>query len=213
MRRILSRVTPLSLLGLALIASGPFVLDDYSVNILVRSFLFGCIAVTVDILWGYAGILTFGQAAFFAIGAYGFGLTTAKLGLSPLTAVGGLFGGLLIAGAIAALVGWLAFGYGVSTLYISVITLVLSIVFVQVIYSGGNFTGSSSGLSGFDTFDIEINSWFWIAGATLVIVTAPRVGVCQQRRRPSARLDPRQRTALRVFRHSGGACQNPAAGR
>ena len=160
-----------AVLGLALVAAGPLVLDDYSVNILVRSLLYGSIAVTVDILWGYAGVLSFGQAAFFAIGAYGFGLASAKLGLSPMVALGGLVGGLAVAAAVAALVGWLAFGYGVSPLYISVITLVLSIIFVQVIYSGGNFTGSSSGLSGFDTFDISINAWFWIAGAALVAMT------------------------------------------
>jgi branched-chain amino acid transport system permease protein len=166
------RLGLLSAVGLALVAAGPFVLDDYSVNILVRSFLYGAIAVTVDILWGFTGILSFGQAAFFATGAYGFGLASAKLGFSPAIAAGGLAGGLAMAGLAAALVGWLAFGYGVSPLYISVVTLVLSIVFVQVIYSGGNFTGSSSGLSGFDTFDISIEGWFWIAGVALVLVAA-----------------------------------------
>jgi branched-chain amino acid transport system permease protein len=43
---------------------------------------------------------------------------------------------------------------------------------VQILYSGGNFTGSSSGLSGFESFDVEINTWFWITGAFLVVVTA-----------------------------------------
>ena len=70
------------------------------------------------------------------------------------------------------LVAWLGFGPKVSPLYISVITLVLSVIFVQVIYSGGDFTGSSSGLSNFDTFDISMEGWFRIAGAFLVAVTA-----------------------------------------
>ena len=166
------RLGLLTALGLAIMAAGPFVLDEYSVNILVRSFLYGAIAVTVDILWGFTGILSFGQAAFFATGAYGFGLASAKLGLSPGSAIYGLAGGLAVAGLAAAIVGWLAFGYGVSPLYISIVTLVLSIVFVQVIYSGGNFTGSSSGLSGFDTFDISIEGWFWIAGVGLVLMMA-----------------------------------------
>jgi branched-chain amino acid transport system permease protein len=166
------RLGLLAAAGLAMVAAGPYVLDDYSVNILVRSFLYGAIAVTVDILWGYTGILSFGQAAFFAIGAYGFGLASAKLDFSALVAIYGLLGGLAVAGLAAAVVGWLAFGYGVSPLYISIVTLVLSIVFVQVIYSGGNFTGSSSGLSGFDTFDIPVEGWFWIAGAALVVTMA-----------------------------------------
>ena len=46
-------------------------LDTFSVNVLTRSSLiYAILAVTVDLLWGYTGILTFGQAAFFGTGAY-----------------------------------------------------------------------------------------------------------------------------------------------
>jgi branched-chain amino acid transport system permease protein len=162
----------LVLVGLALVAAGPLVLDTYSVNILIRSFLYGCIAVTVDVLWGYAGILSFGQSAFFAIGAYALGLASSQFGLSPLVASASLLGGLAIAGAVAAVIGWLAFGYGVPPLYVSVVTLVLSVIFVQVIYAGGDVTGSSSGLSNFDTFDLSTEGWFRLAGVALVAVTA-----------------------------------------
>jgi len=172
LRRDIRTILVLGSLALALVAAGPFLLDAYSVNILVRSFLYGCIAITVDILWGYTGILSFGQSAFFAIGAYACGLTFSHLGLTPITAVAAPIGGVLAAALAAAFVGWLAFGYGVSQLYVSVITLVLSIVVVQILYSGGDFTGSSSGLSGFDTFNIAIETWFWIAGAALVLCMA-----------------------------------------
>ena len=43
-------------------------------NTLVRSCLYAVVAITVDLLWGYTGILTFGQATFFGIGAYAAGL-------------------------------------------------------------------------------------------------------------------------------------------
>ena len=52
------------------------------------------------------------------------------------------------------------------------ITLVLPIVCTQLIYSGGNFTGSSSGLSGFESFDLSIEAWFWLSGGFLVAVTS-----------------------------------------
>ena len=68
-----------SAVALALVAAGPYVLDIYTVNIMVRSFLFAATALTVDILWGYTGILTFGQSAFFGIGAYAAGLTFTHL--------------------------------------------------------------------------------------------------------------------------------------
>jgi branched-chain amino acid transport system permease protein len=138
----------------------------------VRSLLYACVALTVDILWGYTGILTFGQSAFFGIGAYACGLAFTHLGFGPTVALAAFIGGLAVAAATAALVGWLAFGYGVPPIYVSVVTLVLPIVVTQIIFSGGTFTGSSSGLSGFDTIDLEVETWFWIAGAALVMLTA-----------------------------------------
>ncbi len=161
----------LAVAALALVAAGPELLDQYSVSILIRSFLYGAIAVTVDILWGFTGILTFGQAAFFGIGAYALGLAITQYEFSAPVVIAALVAGPVAAAAVAALVAWLGFGPRVSPLYISVITLVLSVIFVQVIYSGGDFTGSSSGLSGFDTFDLAMPGWFRIAGAALVIAT------------------------------------------
>ena len=163
--------------GLALAAAlfvvlGPVLLDEYSVSILIRSFLYGSIAVTVDILWGFTGILTFGQAVFFGIGAYALGLAVTTYDFSAPVVIAAFFAGPLVAAAVAALVAWLAFGPRVSPLYISVITLVQSVIFVQLIYSGGNWTGSSSGLSGFDTFDVSMPAWFRIAGIAVVAVTA-----------------------------------------
>ncbi len=172
LRLELGAVGVLALAALLLVAVGPLLLDEYSVSILIRSLLYGAIAVTLDILWGYTGILSFGQSAFFAIGAYACGLTFVHLGLSPLHAVAALVGGVAVAALVGALVGWLAFGYGVPDLYVSVASLVLCVVVVQILYSGGAFTGSSSGLSGFDTFDVSMEGWFRITGAILVVVTA-----------------------------------------
>jgi urea transport system permease protein/urea transport system ATP-binding protein len=167
----LRKVLGMAIVALAAVGTAPFVLDLYTVNILVRSLLYACVALTVDVLWGYTGILTFGQSAFFGIGAYACGLAFTHLGLSPSVAGLALLGGLFVAAATAALVGWLSFGYGVSPIYVSVVTLVLPIVVTQILFSGGTFTGSSSGLSGFPTFDLEIETWFWLAGAALVILT------------------------------------------
>ena len=157
--------------ALLLIAAGPSVLPDFLVNNLIRGFLYAAVALTVDILWGYTGILTFGQSAFFGIGAYAAGLIFTHMGFSTEHAVLALAAGILVSVAVAALVGWLAFYHGASPLYASVVTLVLPIIVTQILYSGGTFTGSSSGLSGFESFSIEIDTWFWITGAFLVIVT------------------------------------------
>ena len=166
------RVALLSLMALVLVAVGPWLLPDFMVNNLIRAFLYAVVALTVDILWGYTGILTFGQSAFFGIGAYAAGLIFTHMGFSHGHAALALAAGVGGSAVIAALVGWLAFYQGASPLYASVVTLVLPIVVTQVLYSGGNFTGSSSGLSGFDSFSIEMDTWFRIAGAFLVAATA-----------------------------------------
>jgi branched-chain amino acid transport system permease protein len=168
----LAPVFAVSLAAIVVVGVGPYVLDTYSVNVLTRSLLYACVALTVDLLWGYMGILTFGQSAFFAAGAYSVGLVFTHIGFGTGTALLALGLGVVGAVAMAAIVAVLAFGHGVRQLYAAVITLVLPIVCIQLIYSGGNFTGSSSGLSGFDSFDISMEAWFWIAGGLVVILSA-----------------------------------------
>lgn len=158
--------------ALLLVGVGPYVLPDFMINNLVRAFLYAVVALTVDILWGYTGILTFGQSAFFGIGAYAAGLVFTHMGFSPGHAALALGIGCVASAAAAALVGWLAFYQGASPLYASVVTLVLPIIVAQILFSGGTFTGSSSGLSGFESFDVDLRTWFWIAGSFLVAVTA-----------------------------------------
>ncbi len=154
------------------VAIAPFVLDSYTLNILVRAIFFAMLALTVDILWGYSGYLTFGQSAFFGAGAYAAGLVFTHLGFSPGLALLALAAALLAAALIAALVGWLSFYHGATPLYASVISLVLPIVMTQLLFSGGTFTGSSSGLTGYTAFDLSLEAWFRWAGFGLVALTA-----------------------------------------
>src|SRR6266851_6318807 len=66
--------------GLGLVFVAPLVLDTYTVNVLTRSLLYAALALTLDVLWGYTGILSYGQSAFFAIGAYALGLASSHIG-------------------------------------------------------------------------------------------------------------------------------------
>ncbi len=162
----------LAIAGLALMLAAPEVLPAYLVNTLIRAFLYAAVAITVDILWGFTGILTFGQSAFFGFGAYAAAIVFTHAGFGPDLAL--IAFGIAIVGAmlLALLVGWFAFHPGASPLYGSVITLVLPIVVSQLLYSGGSFTGSSSGLSGFESFDLSLEAWFRIAGVFLIATTA-----------------------------------------
>ena len=158
------------LLCLVLVVAGPFAFDTYMVNTLIKAFFFAIAAITVDLLWGYTGYLTFGQSAFFGAGAYCAGLIFTHLGFSNEYALLAAITSIVVPGLMALFVGWLSFYHGAAAFFSCVISLVVPIVIYQLVLSGGDFTGSSSGLTGFETFDFEIESWYWIAGAIMLFV-------------------------------------------
>ncbi|MGJ7525072.1 ABC transporter permease subunit [Variovorax sp. GB1P17] len=162
-------LTVLGGIGLVLIVAGPWVFDTYLLNILIKAFFFAIAAITVDLLWGYTGYLSFGQSAFFGIGAYAAGLVFTHGGFSASTAVLALGAAIAVSAAVGALVGWLSFYRGASPFFATVISLVLPIVLTQLLLSGGQWTGSSSGLTGYESFDLSIEAWYWVAGGMLAV--------------------------------------------
>jgi branched-chain amino acid transport system permease protein len=160
----------LTLLMAGVVVLAPSLLDTYLVNILIRAFFVAIAAITVDILWGYCGTLTFGQSAFFGIGVYALAICFTEYGFGTWQALLALGATVVISVTVAALTGWLSFYPGSTPLYASIVSLVVPIVLVQILYSGGTFTGSSSGLVGFETFDLEFETWFRLAGLSLIAV-------------------------------------------
>jgi branched-chain amino acid transport system permease protein len=159
----------LGIAGVLLVVVGPWVFDTYLLNILIKSFFFAIAALTVDVLWGYTGYLTFGQSAFFGIGAYAAGLAFTHGGFSTSTVMLAIGAAVVVSAAVGALVGWLSFYRGASPFFATVISLVLPIVLTQLLLSGGEWTGSSSGLTGYETFDLSLEVWYWVSGAALVV--------------------------------------------
>lgn len=163
-------MAPLAVLIVGSIVLAPLALDTYMVNILIRAFFVAIAAVTVDIVWGYCGTLTFGQSAFFGIGVYALAIIFTEYGFGSWQALFAMGTSVVVAAGVAALTGWLSFYPGSTPLYASIVSLVVPIVLVQILYSGGTFTGSSSGLVGFETFDLELANWFRLAGLSLAAV-------------------------------------------
>ncbi|WP_244423351.1 branched-chain amino acid ABC transporter ATP-binding protein/permease [Bradyrhizobium sp. ORS 375] len=158
----------LVVLAAGVIIVAPLLLDTYLVNILVRACFVAIAAITVDVMWGYCGTLTFGQSAFFGIGAYALAIMFTEYGFGTWQIFAAIGAAVAVAAAVAAFTGWLSFYPGSTPLYASVISLVVPIVLVQILYSGGTFTGSSSGLVGFESFDLEIETWLRLAGLGLL---------------------------------------------
>lgn len=155
----------LLLAAAAILAILPAVSDAYFVGLLARAFCFALLAITVDLLWGYAGILSLGQSAFFGIGAYGVGIVFTHIVGSWAGAVLSLICGIGIALIVAAALGWFIFYARISLLfpfYVSVVTLAVAVVFYQAVLSGGALTGASQGLSGFKSINIGQTAWYWL---------------------------------------------------
>jgi branched-chain amino acid transport system permease protein len=89
--------------GLALLLLPVFARGPVPLHVMIMTFLFALLGVAWNIMGGYAGMFSFGQAAFFGIGAYASSWLFTSHGVSPW--IGLLVGGLLAA-ATAAAIGW-----------------------------------------------------------------------------------------------------------
>ncbi|MBB4010548.1 branched-chain amino acid ABC transporter substrate-binding protein [Allorhizobium taibaishanense] len=166
----LTLMAALALCALLLVVFGPLILDRFSLNVLTRSMIYAMLAITVDLLWGYTGILTFGQAAFFGVGAYATAMVLTRIGASSSFFVLALLAAVLIPLVLGLAVGWLSFYHGSTPLYATVISLVVPIVITQLIYSGGIWTGSSSGLVGYQTLPLGLVGFFRLTGLCLLVL-------------------------------------------
>ncbi|PDS81551.1 ATP-binding cassette domain-containing protein [Rhizobium sp. L43] len=160
----------LALTALLLIVFGPMFLGRFSLNVLTRSMIYAMLAITVDLLWGYTGVLTFGQAAFFGVGAYATAMVLTHIGASPALFVLALAAAVLVPLVLGLAVGWLSFYHGSTPLYATVISLVVPIVVTQLVFSGGTWTGSSSGLVGYETLPLGLPGYFRLSGACLLVL-------------------------------------------
>ncbi|MBB2711015.1 ATP-binding cassette domain-containing protein (plasmid) [Rhizobium sophoriradicis] len=162
----------LALAALLLIVFGPMFLGRFGLNVLTRSMIYAMLAITVDLLWGYTGVLTFGQAAFFGVGAYATAMVLTHVGASPGLFIVALAAAIFVPLLLGLAVGWLSFYHGSTPLYATVISLVVPIVVTQLVFSGGTWTGSSSGLVGYETLPLGLPGYFRLAGACLLVLAA-----------------------------------------
>src|SRR5690554_1871858 len=62
------------ILNLAVPAGSAFHVSTYTVTLLGKFLCYALLALSVDLIWGYAGILSLGHGAFFALGGYAMGM-------------------------------------------------------------------------------------------------------------------------------------------
>jgi len=150
------------------------------VNQFGRYFCFAIVALGVDLVWGYTGILSLCQAMFFVMGAYAMGMHLALHGpvdgpnkdiprclFVVSSAVSGfslpwfwkpfdtiyatLILGWLIPGTVAFIFGWLAFRSRVRGVYFSIITQATTLAAVNVLGLNNMLLCGTNGLTNFET--------------------------------------------------------------
>jgi branched-chain amino acid transport system permease protein len=150
----------------------PFIAPNYLL-LATQIVVYIIFALSLDLLVGYAGVITLGHAMFFGIGAYTVGIVATHAGWHEAIS------GLLLAAILSGLAGMLLGAIILRTARFTLLMLTLSAVFLanEVANKAGWLTGGVDGLSGFDVwpvfgifaFDIFGFTAFIYASAALVI--------------------------------------------
>jgi branched-chain amino acid transport system permease protein len=156
---------------IVVLAVTPFVLGPYYLGLAATVGVSALLAMGLVLVTGYAGQFSLAQGAFFGVGAYGSGLLTVRLGLSPMLA--------LVAAALVALGLAYALGRPVFRLrghFLAMGTLALTQIFF-LLATNLPVTGGSSGFGGIPAFSflgvdfLDLDMQFWLVwalvGATL----------------------------------------------
>jgi branched-chain amino acid transport system permease protein len=106
--------------------------------------IFGLFAVGFNLLYGYTGLLSFGHAAYYGLGAYGTGLALAKLKVTSLwLALGIGLGTAVVGGAVAGF-----FCLRRRGIYFAMLTLAFSQMLYFIAFHAADLTGGDDGLRG-----------------------------------------------------------------
>jgi urea transport system permease protein len=173
-------------------------LSTYSVTLLGKYLCYALLALSVDLVWGYCGILTLGHGAFFALGGY-------AMGMYLMRQIGdrGVYGNpllpdfmvflnwpelpwywwgfssfpfamlmvILVPGLLALVFGWFAFRSRVTGVYLSIITQALTYALLLAFFRNDMGFGGNNGLTDFKEivgFDLHADG----TRVALVAVTA-----------------------------------------
>ena len=155
----------------------PFWPDSYAVTLLGKFICYAMVAVAMDLIWGYTGILSLGQTLFFALGGYAFGMYLMRgigregqyqselpdfmvfldwkelpwhwLGTDNL--FWALFLVVAVPGLLALVFGYFAFRSRIKGVYFSIITQAMTFAFMLLFFRNETGFGGNNGFTDFKT--------------------------------------------------------------
>ncbi|OWJ64854.1 urea ABC transporter permease subunit UrtC [Inquilinus limosus] len=164
------------LANLALPPESPLYVPGYAVSLMGKYLCYALLALAIDLVWGYVGILSLGHGAFFALGGYAMGMYLMRQ-IGPR----GVYGNpvlpdfmvflnwpelpwywlgfdqfwfaalmvLLVPGTLAFVFGWFAFRSRVSGVYLSIITQAMTYALLLAFFRNDMGFGGNNGLTDF----------------------------------------------------------------
>jgi len=139
-----------------LLALLPQFVGKYLLYIAIHIMLLSLFSLGFNLLFGYTGLLSFGQAGFYAVGAYG----CAKILLAVPSLLAGIIGGVVIAGIGSFLLGILCIRH--TRIYFSMLTLSFGMMIFSLAWKWRDMTGGDDGLIGIPRAPLEIPGLFRI---------------------------------------------------
>jgi branched-chain amino acid transport system permease protein len=126
---------------LLLLVVYPWVFNNpFPQHIMITVFLYATLGSAWNILGGFTGQISIGQAAYFGLGAYTSTLLFMRLGVSPWL---GMLGGIVVAVVVGTVIGYITFRLGGR--YFSMATLVIAEI-LRTVFTNWNFVGGAVGL-------------------------------------------------------------------
>jgi urea ABC transporter permease protein UrtC len=160
------------LAGLAVLLVVPLVLSSSDASTWAVYLTFAILALAIDLVWGYTGLLTLGHAAFFGAGAYLAAKTLTEVPAVPDPVVVFVLAPAFCA-VLALAIGWFLFSANVSGPYFAITTLIVAIVFESIAGEFVSFLGGFNGLYNIPSLevvgtDIEAVPMYYVTLAVLV---------------------------------------------
>jgi branched-chain amino acid transport system permease protein len=139
-------------------------------------------ALSLGLMWGFAGLLSFGHAAYFGLGAYTYAIASTNIGEST----GPLLLAIVLPAAVAAVIGGMMFYGRISDVYMGVITLVVTLILFKFMNAtagdayriGSARLGGFNGIPAFPVLNVPGDPSIQIFGTPFYYVVAVLLLLC-----------------------------------
>lgn len=109
----------------------PRIFNEYEVSQMTIYVIMAILALSLSYIWGFGGILSFGHAAFFGLGAYTYAIAAINFGETT----GAFFLAMIVPAFVAGLLGYFMFYGRISDVYLGAITLTVTLIFFKALNS------------------------------------------------------------------------------